>query len=217
MSKIDKSKIRILIVDDHSVVRQGMKHILSQTHDMVVVGEAENGNQALEQVEKIEIDVILMDIEMPGKSGWDTMLQLKAMHPNIRVIILSIFPEDHYGVRLLKAGAWGYLTKQSAPEQMVEAIRKVARGSRFISPALSEKLLYDLDRDKEKAPHEHLSEREFQVFCMLASGKKPSAIAEELGVGVNTISTHKARILEKMNMNSMVELVHYALKNGLIQ
>ena len=217
MSKTDKNKINIFIVDDHSVVRQGMKHILSQTHDMAVVGEAENGNQALEQVGKIEIDVILMDIEMPGKSGWDTMLQLKAMHPDLRVIILSIFPEDHYGVRLLKAGAWGYLTKQSAPEQMVEAIRKVARGGKFISPALSEKLLYDLDRDSGKAPHEHLSEREFQVFCMLASGKKPTAIAEELGVGVNTISTHKARILEKMNMNSMVDLVHYAFKNGLIQ
>lgn len=213
----DKDKIKIFIVDDHAIVRQGMKHILLQTQDIVVVGEAENGNQVLEQAGELDVDVILMDIEMPGKSGWDTMLQLKAMHPHIKVIILSIFPEDHYGFRLLKAGAWGYLTKQSAPELMVEAIRKVAHGGRFISPALSEKLLNDMDRDREKAPHEHLSEREFQVFCMLASGKKTTVIADELGVGVNTISTHKARILEKMNMHSMVELVHYALKNGLIK
>ncbi|MFQ5672102.1 MAG: response regulator [Nitrospinales bacterium] len=209
-------KIRVLIADDHSVVRHGLNQILSKTSDLVVVEEAENGNEVLEKICKIDVDVILMDIEMPGKSGLETLMQLKNSNPKLPVLILSIFPEDHYGIRLLKAGAAGYLTKTSAPEQLVEAIRAVAQGGKFVSPHLAEKLVMDLDKDTDKPLHETLSGREFQVFCMIAAGKKLKDIADGLSVGITTVSTHRARILEKMNMKTNAELIHYALKNGLV-
>jgi len=209
-------KIKVLIADDHSVVRHGLTQILSKTSDLLVVEEAENGNEVLEKIRTIDVDVILMDIEMPGKSGLETLMQLKTISPKLPVLILSIFPEDHYGIRLLKAGAAGYLTKTSAPEQLVEAIRSVAQGGKFISPHLAEKLVMDLDKDTDKPLHEALSGREFQVFCMIASGEKLKDIADELSVGITTVSTHRARILEKMNMKTNAELIHYALKNGLV-
>lgn len=211
-----KNKIRVFIADDHFVVRQGLKHILSQIPEIEVVGEAEDGNQVLEKLRDLTADIVLMDIEMPGKSGWEVMLQLKSTQPNLKVLILSIFPEDHYGLRLIKAGASGYLAKSSAPDQLNQAIRKVASGGRFISPSLAEKLIEDYDRDATKLPHEHLSEREFQVFCMIASGKKIKQIADELGVSIATISTHRANIMEKMGLTNSAELIHYAIKNGIL-
>lgn len=211
-----KNKIRVFIADDHFVVRQGLKHILTQIPEIEVVGEAEDGNQVLEKLQDVTADIILMDIEMPGKSGWEVMLQLKSIQPHLKVLILSIFPEDHYGLRLIKAGASGYLAKSSAPDQLNQAIRKVASGGRFISPSLAEKLIEDYDRDASKLPHEHLSEREFQVFCMIASGKKIKQIADELGVSIATISTHRANIMEKMGFSNSAELIHYAIKNGIL-
>ena len=211
-----KNKIRVFIADDHFVVRQGLKHILTQNPDMEVVGEAEDGNQVLERIKDLSADVILMDIEMPGKSGWEVMVQLKSLRPELKVLILSIFPEDHYGLRLIKAGASGYLAKSSAPDQLSQAIRKVASGGKFVSPSLAEKLIEELDRDVDKLPHEHLSEREFQVFCMIATGKKMKDIADELSVSITTISTHRANILEKMGLKNSAELIHYALKNGIL-
>jgi two-component system, NarL family, invasion response regulator UvrY len=209
------NKIRVFIADDHFVVRQGLKHILGQHPDMEVVGEAEDGNQVLERIKDLVADVVLMDIEMPGKSGWEVMVQLKSLYPKLNVLMLSIFPEDHYGLRLIKAGASGYLTKSSAPDQLCQAIRTVATGGKFISPSLAEKLIEELHRDTTKLPHEHLSAREFQVFCMIASGKKIKKIADELSVSITTISTHRANILEKMGLKNSSELLHYAFKNGI--
>jgi two-component system invasion response regulator UvrY len=211
-----KNKIRVFIADDHFVVRQGLKHILSQNSDMEVVGEAEDGNQVLERIKDLEIDVILLDIEMPNKNGWEVMNQLRSLHPKPNVLMLSIFPEEHYGLRLIKEGASGYLTKSSAPDQLCQAIRAVASGGKFISPSLTEKLIEDLHCDTSKLPHENLSSREFQVFCMVASGKRTKEIADELSVSITTISTHRANILEKMGFKNSTDLIHYALENGFL-
>lgn len=211
------NKIRVFIADDHFVVRQGLKHILGQNPDMEVVGEAEDGNQVLQRIKDLVVDVVLLDIEMPEKNGWEVMVQLKSLYPKLSVLMLSIFPEEHYGLRLIKAGASGYLTKSSAPDQLCQAIRAVASGGKFISPSLTEKLIEELHRDGEKLQHEHLSTREFQVFSMIVSGKKTKDIADELSVSITTISTHRANILGKMGLNNSSELLHYALKNGFIR
>jgi len=211
------NQIKVLIADDHAVVRQGLKEILSKTPDLVVVEEADNGNDVLEKVGSGEVDVVLVDIEMPEKSGWDVLLEMKRSRPKIPVIILSIYSEEQMGIRFLKAGASGYLPKNSAPEQLVEAIRRVFQGGKFISPGLAEKLVFNLNKDFEKLPHEMLSGREFQVFCMVASGKPLKTIADVLSISVTTVSTHRARILEKMDLNNNAELTLYASKHGLIR
>jgi len=206
-----------LIADDHEVVRQGLKAILSEHSDLNVVEEAENGNEVLKIVEKNKVDVILLDFDMPEKNGLDTLIELKTLYPKLPVIILSIFPEDHYGTRFLKAGASGYLGKASASDQLVDAIRKVANGGKYISPALTDKLVSDLNKNTEKPLHETLTDREFQVFCLLATGKKLKKIADELCLSINTISTYRSRILQKMNMESNADLIHYAIKNGMVK
>ncbi|MBL4664485.1 MAG: response regulator transcription factor [Nitrospinaceae bacterium] len=212
-----QSKIRVFIADDHFVVRQGLKHVLNQNPDMEVVGEAEDGNQVLERIKDLEVDVILLDIEMPEKNGWEVMIQLKALYPKLNVLMLSIFSEDHYGLRLIKAGASGYMTKANASNQLHQAVRTVASGGKFISPSLTGKLIEELHNDTVKSPHEHLSKREFQVFCLIASGKKTKEIAQELSVSMATISTHRANILEKMGLKNSSDLLHYAFKNGFLQ
>jgi len=210
--------LKVLIADDHEVVRRGVRTILSETDDLQVVGEAANGNEVLKKLRELErVDVLVMDYDMPEKSGLDTLIELKAMRPGLPVIILSIFPEDHYGTRFLKAGAAGYLGKASASDQLVDAIRTVARGGKFISPQLADKLVAELNREREKQPHETLTDREFQVFHLLVSGKKPKDIADELCLSINTVSTYKTRIFEKMEMKNIADLVHYAIKNKLIQ
>ena len=211
-------KINVLIADDHAISRHGVKLILSQAEDMAVAGEVENGQEAVDFVKKNEqVDVLIMDIEMPGKSGWEALLELKNVMPKLPVLILSIFPEQHYGMRFLKAGADGYLSKASTPDEVIEAIRRVYRGGKFVSANLAQKMIADLNKDADKLPHETLSEREFQVFSMISSGKKLKSIAEELSLSVNTVSTHRTRILQKMGMNSNAELIHYSLKKGLIR
>ncbi|QPJ60747.1 MAG: response regulator transcription factor [Candidatus Nitronauta litoralis] len=216
MANTKENKIRILIADDHEVVRKGLKTIIADHQDMTVTGEAENGNDVLNIVGKQDFDLILLDFDMPEKNGLDTLIELKALYPKLPVIILSIFPEDHYGTRFLKAGASGYLGKSSASDQLVEAIRKVACGGKYVSPNLADKLVSDLNRDSDKPLHETLTDREFQVFTMIAGGKKLKHIAEELCLSINTISTYRGRILQKMDMKSNADVIHYAIDNHLI-
>ena len=217
MKPLKDNVIKIFIADDHEVVRRGLRTILSEHSDLSIVGEATNGNEVLKKVKKIKVDVILLDFEMPEKNGLDTLIELKALYPKLPVIILSVFPEDHYGIRFLKAGASGYLGKASASDQLVEAIRKVIKGGKYISPALTDKLVSDLNTDTEKAPHEKLTDREFQVFCLLAIGKKLKDIADELCLSINTISTYRSRILHKMDMASNADLIRYAIKNSMVK
>jgi len=214
-NSMDKTKV--LIADDHAILRKGLIQVLSKTSDLVVCGEAENGNEVLSFVQKVDVDVVVMDIDMPEKSGWETLIQLKTQFPKLPIIILSIYPEDHYALRFLRGGASGYLTKSSAPELLVEAIRKISLGGKFISPSLAEKLAFNVDTDSQKLPHELLTDREFQVFCLIVSGKKLKEIAEELVLGITTISTHRGNILEKMGMKNNADLIQYAMKNDIIK
>ncbi|MBT4128417.1 MAG: response regulator transcription factor [Nitrospina sp.] len=217
MTSSKSNTIKILIADDHEVVRQGLKTILSEHLDLKVIAEAENGNDVLKIANKSKLDVVLLDYDMPEKNGLDTLMELKALHPKLPVIILSMFPEDHYGTRFLKAGASGYLGKASASDQLVVAIRKVARGGKYISPNLTDKLVTDLHKDSEQALHETLTDREFQVLCLIAGGKKLKEIGTELCLSINTISTYRARILQKMDMDNNADIIHYAIENGLIK
>jgi two-component system invasion response regulator UvrY len=218
MKHSSEKPLKVFIADDHEVVRRGIRMILSETDDLEVVGEAADGSEVLQKLNALKkVDVLVMDYDMPVKSGLDTLIELKAIRPDLPVIILSIFPEDHYGTRFLKAGAAGYLGKASASDQLVDAIRIVARGGKFISPQLTDKLVSELNRETEKLPHETLTDREFQVFHLLVTGKKPKAIADELCLSINTVSTYKTRVFEKMDMKNIADLVHYAIKNNLIQ
>ncbi|CAI2719260.1 response regulator [Nitrospina watsonii] len=216
MTPSQNSKISVLIADDHEIVRQGIEKVISKTPDIDIAGQAATGQEVIDLVKKLHPDVVLMDIEMPEKTGWDVMMELKALNPKLPVLILSIFPEEHYGMRFIRAGASGYLNKGSAPAQMVEAIRKVHSGKKYVSPELAEKMIQEMGQSMEEQPHQRLSDREFQIFCMIASGKKLKEIADELSVGITTVSTHRHRILEKMEMKSNADLIHYAIKNGLI-
>lgn len=209
--------IRVLIADDHSIVRQGLRQILSDTEDMVVAGEAENGVQAVQMLRQGGWDVVLMDVSMPERNGIDTLKILKKEFPKLPVLILSMHPEEHYAIRALKAGASGYLTKQSAPEQLVTAIRQVASGKKYVSPSLAVELANAIGEDTDKLPHEKLSDREYQTLCMIASGKALSQIAEELNLSVKTVSVYRARLLEKMKLKNNAELTHYGVKHGLVE
>jgi len=208
--------IKILIADDHAVVRRGLKQILAEEPNMAVFGEACNAQEVLKNVREQNWDIVILDITMPDRSGLEVLKELKNIRPKLPVLILSIHPEEQYAVRVLKAGAAGYMTKESAPEELVKAVRKVIRGSKYISPSLAEKLAFDLETDSEKPLHETLSDREYQVMCMIASGKTVKEIAKKLYLSVKTISTHRARILEKMKMKTNAELTHYAIKNRLV-
>jgi len=207
--------IKILTVDDHSVVREGIKQIVSKHPDMIVAGEASNYGEFLNLISKNDYDIILLDISMPGRSGLDILNQIKKQRPNLPVLILSIYPEEQLALRTLKIGGSGYLTKESAPEELVDAIRKVASGGRYISLSLAEKLTFYINDNIEKPLHEKLSNREYQVMCMIASGKTTKEIAKELSLSVNTISTNRARILKKMKMKTNAELTFYAISHGL--
>ena len=209
--------IRVLIADDHAIVRQGLRQILSDTPDLTVAGEAENGVQAVQMVRTGEWDVVLMDVSMPDRNGIDALKIIKKEFPRLPVLILSMYPEEQYAIRALKAGAAGYLTKQSAPELLVTAIRQVASGKKYVSPSLAEELANAIGDDSERPPHEKLSDREYQTLCMIASGKTPTEIAEALNLSVKTVSVYRARLLEKMNLRNNAELTHYGLKHGLAE
>lgn len=207
--------IRILIADDHAIVRRGLKQILAESDDMAVTGEAESGLEAIRLARQGEWDIVLLDISMPDRNGIDTLKQLKKENPKLAVLMLSMHREDEYAMRALKAGASGYLNKQSAPEELVTAIRHVACGRKYISPELAEQLANSIGEDVERPPHETLSDREYQTLCLIASGKTLTEIAAQLALSVKTVSVYRARLLEKMKFKNNAELTHYAMKNGL--
>jgi len=209
--------IRILIADDHVIVREGLKQIISETLDMTIADEAVDGHEVLNKALKNDYDVVVLDITMPGINGLDVLKQIKAQKPKLPILVLSVHPEEQYAVRVLRAGASGYLTKESAPDELIAAIRKVSAGKKYVSSSLAEKLAFELETDTEKPLHETLSDREYQVMCMIASGKTVKQIAEELFLSVKTISTYRSRILEKMKMNNNAELTYYAIKHGLVE
>ncbi|MCX6633554.1 MAG: response regulator transcription factor [Acidobacteria bacterium] len=208
--------IRILIVDDHAILRRGLRALLSDAFATAEFGEASNAEQALEQLGEKVWDVALLDITLPGKSGLDLLKEFKAALPRLPVLVLSVHPEDQFAVRALKAGAEGYMTKESAPEELVQAIRKILAGGRYVSPTLAEKLALNVRKDFTRAPHETLSDREHEVMCRIASGKTVTEIAGELSLSVKTISTYRARILEKLGVRNSAEIMQYAIRNGLV-
>jgi len=208
--------IRVLIADDHAILRRGLKEILVRDLEGAACGEAENAQQLLAQVRSRDWDVVILDINMPGRSGIDVLGDLKRSRPKLPVLVLSMYPEDQYGKRLLKAGAAGYMNKESAPEELIRAIRKVLAGGRYVSATLAEKLALDLNENTARPAHEILSDREFEVLRLIASGKTVSQAAEGLHLSVTTVSTYRARILEKMQMTTTAELMRYALEHHLV-
>jgi two-component system invasion response regulator UvrY len=209
--------MRILIADDHAVVRRGLKQILADEFKKADFGEASNAREALDRIRKEKWDTVVLDITMPGRSGLEALKEIKEARPKLPVLVLSMHPEDQFAVRVLKSGASGYMTKESAPEELVGAVKKVLGGGRYVSAALAEKMASYLAIDTPKPPHERLSDREFVVLRMIASGKTVSRIAAELSLSVKTVSTYRTRILEKMAMTSNAELTHYAIKNQLVE
>lgn len=208
--------IRIVLADDHTIVREGLKQLLSAASDLAIVGEAQNGHEVLQRVRELEFEVLLLDLSMPGKSGIDLIKQVHGEKPKVRILVLSMHQEPQYAVRAIRVGASGYLTKESASAQLVSAIRKVAGGGAFVTPAVAEQLALSAMPHADGPPHETLSDREFQVFKLLVTGKTVSQIAEQLNLSVKTVSTHKVRMMQKMNMSNPVELIHYAIQHGLI-
>jgi two-component system invasion response regulator UvrY len=213
----EKAIIRVFIADDHAIVREGLKQILAESRDIIVAGEAENGLDAIKLFRKAKCHVMLLDISMPDRSGIEVLKQVKKENPEMAVLMLSMHREDQYAIRSLRAGAAGYLTKQSAPGELVTAIRQVAAGQKYVSAALAQELASQLGDDHEAAPHEALSDREYQTLTMIASGKTVSAIAQELSLSVKTISEYRSRLLVKMKLKNSAELTHYAIKNQLIE
>ena len=213
----EKAIIKVFIADDHAIVREGLKQILAETRDIVVAGEAVLGLDAVKLFRKSECQVMLLDISMPDRSGIEVLKQIKKEKPELAVLMLSMHREDQYAIRSLKAGASGYLTKQSAPRELVTAIRQVAGGLKYISPALAQELANHVGEDHEAPPHDSLSDREYQTLTMIASGKTVGMIAKELSLSVKTVSEYRARLLVKMKLKNSAELTHYAIKNQLIE
>ena len=208
--------IRILIVDDHVMFREGLKQILAKHSDMQVVDEAGSGQEAMEKVLRRKLDVVLLDISLPGRNGPELLTEIKKNKPDLAVLVLSMHPEDQYAIRMMKAGALGYMTKESAPEELISAIRKVATGRRYISSKLAEEMAVALDTNTRKLPHQLLSNREFQVMRMLALGKTLKDIADEIMISEKTVTTYRARILEKMKLKNNTEITIYAIENKLL-
>ncbi len=208
--------IKLLIGDDHAIVREGLKQIISDTTDIIVADEASNGKEVMDKVLRNGNDIVLLDISLPGRSGLDVLKEIKSEKPDLPVLILSMYPEEQYAVRALRAGASGYLTKSSAPDELIKALRMVFLGKKYVSSSLAEKLASYLNSYEEKPLHEKLSDREYEVMRMLASGKRVTDIAEGLSLSIKTISTVRTRILEKMKMKNSAEIIHYAVKHGLV-
>lgn len=209
--------IKILIADDHAIVREGLKQIVAEESDMNVTGEAANSHELFDLLEKGKYEIVVLDINMPGISGLEALKEMKVRNIKVPVLILSMFSEDQYGLRAIKAGAAGYLKKVSAPTELVNAIRKIVGGGKFISDSLAEKLADVIDVDAKKPLHETLSDREYQIMCLISSGKSAEEIAEELALSINTVYTYRNRILEKMHLKSNVSLTQYAIQHKLIE
>ncbi len=208
--------IKILIADDHRMFREGLKHILAEYPDLVVADEANNGQEVLDKIWKNNYDMVLLDITMPGMTGLEALKQLKNDKPKLPVLILSMHPEEQYAIRVLRAGASGYLTKESAPDELITAIRKISQGRKYITPSLAERLASEFEADSEKPLHDILSDREYQVLRMIAAGKTVKHIAKELSLSIKTVSTYRTRIMEKMKMKTNAEVMHYVIKHQLL-
>ncbi len=209
--------IKILIADDHAIVREGLKQIVAEESDMKVTGEAANASELFELLDKDSWEIVVLDINMPGKSGLEALKDMKTRNIKVPVLILSMFSEDQYGLRAIKAGAAGYLKKVSAPTELVSAIRKIVGGGKYINPTLAEKLADNVDVNNKKALHQNLSDREYQIMCFISLGKSAEEIAEELAISIHTVYSYRNRILEKMHLKSNVELTQYAIQNKLIE
>jgi DNA-binding NarL/FixJ family response regulator len=208
--------IRILIADDHPILRRGLKDILSRGLEGAICGEASNTQEVLSMVQSQDWDLVILDVTMPGRSGLEILSNLQGLRPKLPVLVLSMHPEDQLGKRALKAGASGYMNKESAPEELIKAVRKMLAGGTYVSPTLAERLAVDLHEVSGKLLHETLSDREFEVLRLMASGKTPTQIAEVLYLSASTVSTYRTRILEKMNMTTTAELIKYAIRNRLV-
>ncbi len=209
--------IKILIADDHAIVREGLKQIVAEESDMKVTGEAANASELFELLDKDSWEIVVLDINMPGKSGLEALKEMKTRNITVPVLILSMFSEEQYGIRAIKAGAAGYLKKVSAPTELVSVIRKIFGGGKYISPTLAEKLADNFDVNNKKALHQNLSDREYQIMCFISLGKSAEEIAEELAISIHTVYSYRNRILEKMHLKSNVELTQYAIQNKLIE
>ena len=216
VTKKENGKIKIIIADDHPLFRRGLKHAFSETPDIEVVDEAETGEELLEKGRGMDLSLALLDISLPGRGGLEILKQLRDERPKLPVLILTVYPEEHYAVRFFKAGASGFIMKESSTDQIYAAVRKVAEGGKYASPEITEKLAFDFSKSDRPA-HERLSDREHQVFMMLAEGQSPTEIGKELSLSVKTISTHRSRILDKMQMKKNAELIHYAISQRLLQ
>lgn len=210
-----ENKINIIIADDHALLRAGLKRIIKDENDMTVAAEASSGIEVHQLLKIHAIDFAIFDLTMPD-GGIDLIKEIKKEYPKIKILVLSMHPEDRFAVRAFRAGASGYMTKESAPELLVSAIRRIIAGGKYISAQLADKLAEALSEKTKELPHDRLSDREFQIFVMIASGKKASDIAKELFLSIHTINTYRARILEKMELKSSVEMTHYAMENGII-
>jgi two-component system invasion response regulator UvrY len=213
----ERNGIRVLIADDHAILRRGLRGIIEETEDIEVIGEAESSAEALKHLRTTACDVVLLDISMPDRNGMDTLDIIKKEHPKLAVLMLSTHPENQYAVRALRGGASGYLTKQSAPSQLVNAIRQVATGKKYVTPAVAEELAKHVLNDSDKAPHEALSNREYQTMCKIAEGRTVTEIAEQLSLSVKTVSVYRARVLVKLGVTSNAAIANYAIKNKLVE
>ncbi|HEY1694731.1 MAG TPA: response regulator transcription factor [Polyangiaceae bacterium] len=209
--------IKVLVADDHAIVRRGLRQILAETQDILVGGEAATASEVLRLVREQRFSAVILDISLPGASGLELLADLRKERPDVPVLILTVHSEDQYAVRAIRAGAAGFLTKESAPDKLIEAVRKVAGGGRYVSPELAERLASALAGESTGAPHERLSDREFEILKMLASGKTVSEVARELSLSVKTVSTHRTRILKKMGMRTNAELTTYAVRTRLVE
>jgi len=208
--------IHLLIADDHPIVREGLKRIIAECPDMKLVGEAVDGDEAVAKCASVKVDVLLLDVSMPGPGFLETMRCLRKEHAQVRVLVLSVHPEDQYAVRALRLGASGYLTKDHSPTELAGAIRRAYRGGKYVTESLAERLAFELEADREMLPHSILSDREYQVLCNLGSGTSVKATAAELGLSPKTVSTYRTRVLTKMKLKTNAELIRYVLKHGLV-
>lgn len=209
--------LRILITDDHAMIREGLKQVFRRSFPGAIIGEAQTAEEALEAIRKKSWELVIMDITMPGRSGLDILKDVQLIKPELPVLIMSMHGEDQFALRVLRSGAAGFISKHSPPEELVSAIQKILNGGKYVSTNVSELMLQQIGQKSDRPPHEKLSDRELQVLCMFALGKVNKEVAEKLSLSVKTVSTYRARILEKMNMNSNAELTRYAIKNGLVE
>lgn len=207
---------RVLIADDHAILREGLKRMLQDNSDIGKIGEVSNSREVLRELRKNDYDILLLDISMPGRSGLDIIKEVKDMHPDLAILVLSSYPEEQYALRVLRAGASGYLAKESAPKELEKALDAISRARKYISPLIAEMLACDPDFYKLDSPHDRLSGREYEVMTLISSGKTVSQVAEVLCLSVKTVSTNRSRILKKMCMKTNAEITHYAIKNRLV-